>query len=94
MKIFDPEKGFDAFRKLFFLINTKKKNVFNLTPAACLLLCWHFYPLTTHRATVDHKIFFGMFYIVSLKNCNTFRGDWRYLYNYMYVLCIPSPCVY
>ena len=25
MKIFDPEKGFDAFRKLFFLINTKKK---------------------------------------------------------------------
>ena len=29
MKIFDPEKGSDAFR--FFFINTKK-NVFNLTP--------------------------------------------------------------
>ena len=28
MKIFDPEKGFDAFRKLFFLINTKNKKMF------------------------------------------------------------------
>ena len=65
MKIFDPEKGFDAFKKLFFLINTKKKNVFNLTPAACLLLCIML-TFTNWVPTVDHKIFFGMFYIVSL----------------------------